>query len=98
MITEYDKRQIERMTCQLERFDKNELGLSGLIGDLEFLLAAVESIPDEWKKKVNKEIGVLEEVYAVYLDRGDDTLDEHSQKLVDKSVQSLKYNISEVLG
>lgn len=96
MITEYDKRQVERMKQQLDRFDKEELGLSGLIGDLEFLLNAIESISQNWKENVNREIGVLEEVYAVFLDRGHEELDAQSRNLVNRSVEKLRDKLTEI--
>ena len=96
MITEYDRRQVERMKQQLDRFDRDELDLSGLIGDLEFLLSAIESVPQDWKKDVYKEIGVFEEVYAVFLDRGHEELDIQSRNLVCRAVENLKDKLTEI--
>ena len=84
------------MKQQLNRFNREELGLSGLIGDLEFLLNAIESLPQDWKKDVHREIGTLEEVYAVFLDRGHEELDAQSRDLVSSSVEKLENKLMEI--
>lgn len=89
MITEYDDRQLVKMKQQLASFKKEVLPLGSLIGDLEFLLNAMESMNMEWKEKVHEQVAILEEVYAVALDCGADELDELGTSLVHQSTQKL---------
>lgn len=89
MITEYDNRQLVKMKQQLVSFKKGELPLGSLIGDLFFLLDAIESIEMAWKEKVHEEVCTLEVVYAVALDSGADELDEADTSLVSQSIQKL---------
>ncbi len=53
MISEFDARQVRKMKLQLAAFRRGELSLSGFIGDMDFLLNAVEDIPLDWKQRVH---------------------------------------------
>ena len=96
MITEYDKRQLLKMRQQVDSFKKGELSLGSLIGDLEFLLNVMESIDVEWKGKAHEPVCVLEEVYAVALDREVQQLDKAGKSLVSQSVQKISEYLSEL--
>ena len=89
MITDYDNRQLSKMKQQLAAFKKDELPLGSLIGDLDFLLNAMESMDMTWKERVHEEVATLEEVYAVALDTGLDEHDEAFTSLVYQSIQKL---------
>lgn len=98
MITEYDNHQLVKMKQQLASFKKDELPLGSLIGDLDFLLNAMESMEMAWKEKVHEEVATLEEVYAVALDSGVDELDEASTSLVYQSIQKLSEYFDDVVA
>ncbi len=93
-ISEYDQRQLKLMQECLSSFQKNQIQLSSLIGSLEFLFNAMESIDEEWENKFLKEITTLESVNAMefmeeserkklYFNRSE------SAKLVNKAVLKL---------
>ena len=64
-ISEYDQRQLKLMRESLSSFQKNQIQLGSLIGSLEFLLNAMESVDDDWENKFLKEITTLESVNAI---------------------------------
>lgn len=66
-INEYDERQLKLMSDSLLCFERNLIDLNSLIGNLEFLLSAMESVDIVWEEKFLKEITVLESVNAMHL-------------------------------
>jgi hypothetical protein len=65
MISDFDVRQLRKMKLQLAAFRRGDLSLGGFIGDMDFLLNAIEDIPLDWKKRVHECVATLEEVYAI---------------------------------
>src|ERR1700730_13876732 len=63
-ILDYNRKQYQIIKNNIEEFEKKRLDLAGLIGNLEFLLGALEEIDDDWKANFLQEWGKLEEVYA----------------------------------
>lgn len=96
MITEYDSRQLRKMKRQLASFKAGDLSLPALIGDLEFLLNAMESIPIEWKRGIHEQIATLEEVYAITLDRGLAHTDELGMSLIKEAIKNLDEKFQEI--
>ena len=94
MITEHDQRQLNRMKEQVSNFGGGNIGLGPLIGDLEFLLNAMESADRDWKKKLDEQIFILEEVYADALDRNIKEFEPESQALISKAIEAIKGYIS----
>ncbi len=69
--------------------------LSSLVGNLEFLLNALELIDEEWELKFLKEITTLETVNALEIikDSGEKVqeIDENTKELlINKSIENLK--------
>jgi hypothetical protein len=94
-ISEYDQRQLKLMQECLSSFQKNQIQLSSLIGSLEFLFNAMESVDEEWENMFLKEITTLESVNAVELMEGPEREKlrfnkNESAELVNKSVLKLK--------
>lgn len=96
MITEYDSRQLRKMKHQLASFTAGDLPLPGLIGDLEFLLNAMESMPIEWKRSIHEQIATLEEVYAITLDRGLGHVDDLGISLIKEAIKNLDEKFREI--
>lgn len=48
-ISEHDQRQLDRMILVLDAFLLNDVGVSGLVSTLSFLLANLDGVSDEWK-------------------------------------------------
>ena len=63
--SEYDKRQLSLMYENLISFEKNQIELDSLVGTLEFLLNAMESVEDNWEELFSKELITLESMNAI---------------------------------
>ena len=67
--TDFDQRQFASMAEHLRRYEHGEADLGSLIAGLEALLLCLEGADENWKAAFRREWGILEEVYAVALDR-----------------------------
>ena len=67
--TEFDQRQYALMEDHLRRYEEGGTNLGSLIAGLEALLQCLEAAEDGWKTEFRRKWGILEEVYAVALDR-----------------------------
>lgn len=67
MLGECDKSQLNLMIKSLQEFENGRLGLSGLVGNLEFLFHAMESAENEWDEQFLEEVTRLESVNAVFI-------------------------------
>lgn len=94
-LSEYDERQLRLMHESLVSFEKKQIGLSSLVGSLEFLLNALESIDEEWEERFLKEVTILEtaNALAIIKDSGEEIPEIEKDKkemLINKSIESLK--------
>lgn len=96
MISEHDSRQLRKMKMQLAAFQRSELSLAGLIGDVDFLLNAMEEIPMDWKKRVYEFVVTLEEVYATALDLGHTRVDEQGQRFIAEAIEGIQHCLDEI--
>lgn len=83
------------MLDQIEDFKSNRIDLKHLINGLESLLSALEKPDPDWKTKFRKKWGVLEEVYAVALDRKSD-LTTNDWNLVNAALEALRQLLKQV--
>ena len=102
-ISKYDQRQLKLMQECLSSFQKNQIQLSSLIGSLEFLFNAMESVDDEWENKFLKEITTLESVNAIEIieDSEKEKLNFNKKKsveLVNKAILNLNDLIQKELS
>lgn len=102
-ISEYDQRQLKLMQESLHSFQKNQIELGSLIGSLEFLFNAMESVDDEWENKFLKEITTLESVNAIeiieYSDKEKLNFNKNkSIELVNKAIFNLNDLIQKALS
>ena len=97
-MSDYDRRQYKMMLELLNAFDARSVGLEKIIADLEALLRLLEDTDKVWKRAFHKQWVVLEEVYAVALDRGLKQLPPDSQKLVEDATQGLRQLVQERIG
>lgn len=102
-IGKYDERQLKLMCECLASFEKNQIELSSLIGSLEFLLNAMESVNEDWEKKFLKEVTILESINAIEAMEESEKEDlkinkNESIELINKAVLSLKTLIQKELG
>jgi hypothetical protein len=96
-ISDHDKRQYIKMQEQILKYQKGKLALSGLIGDLDFLVNSLESVQQEFKKMMQEHILDLEEVYAVCLDVGQNEPDENGQAIIKDAINKLSFLIKDNL-
>lgn len=96
MISKLDVRQLRKMKAQIAAFKRGELNLGSFIGNMDFLLNAIEDMPLEWKQRVNEFVGVLEEVYGVMLDRGYIEVDQQGQQFIDEATEGICNCLEEI--
>jgi len=96
MISEFDARQLRKMKLQLAAFQRGELSLAGIIGDVDFLLNAMEAIPLAWKQRVHEFVVTLEEVYAIALDLGYTEVDEQGQRFIAEAIEGIQHCLDEM--
>jgi hypothetical protein len=94
-MSEYDSRQYHRMLEQLRDFESKRIDLKHLIGGLDALLCALEEAEANWKSEFQRQWGVLEEVYAVALDRKKELMAE-DWKLIETAIQTMKRLLAQV--
>ena len=94
-MSEYNLRQYGRMLDQIHDFESGRIDLMHLISGLKSLLCALEEADVEWKSKFQNQWGVLEEVYAVALDRNRE-LDKGDLTLIGTAVQGMKQLLAQV--
>lgn len=84
------------MLDQIENFKSNRIDLKHLINGLESLLCVLEEADRDWKSKFRGKWGVLEEVYAVALDRKRD-LTSNDWDLVNAAVEEMRQLLTQVI-
>jgi hypothetical protein len=94
-MSDYDNRQYRRMLDQIQDFESKRIDLKHLINGMESLLCALEEADAGWKSEFQSKWGVLEEVYAVALDRKRQ-LTEDDWKLINTAVEGMKHLIARV--
>lgn len=67
-LNEYDARQLRKIEAVIAEYNSGKKSLYGLIGDIEFLIDALEDVDDNFKSVLLHEWGRLEIVYAMALD------------------------------
>ncbi|WP_347017215.1 hypothetical protein H2788_06275 [Acinetobacter seifertii] len=72
---EHNERQYNLMLDMIFEFKKEKIGIKQLILSLKSLCNALESVPESWKNSFNEEWFILETVYALALDRQEESLD-----------------------
>ena len=96
---EYDGRQHQLMTTQLQQYEEGKLGLALLIANLKALLGALESPDESWRDSFRSEWGTLEAVYAMALFRKEQSLvpdvqttinDPSNRALIDEAIRNMR--------
>lgn len=89
-MDEYNQRQYKRMIALIEDYKKGRIGIRQLISDLEALIGVLENVTKNKRDLLLSHWGILEDVYAVALDKEMTELDENSQKLVADGLSMLQ--------
>jgi len=96
-MSDYDNRQYRLMVERIDQFEKKSIGLRHLITDLEALLCVLQEADQNWKSAFHKQWAVIEEVYAVVLDRKLKEVPQEYWKLIDDAVSTMKQLLTEVV-
>lgn len=93
-ISEFDVQQLKLMQEVLSSFVKKQIELSSLVGSLEFLLNALESVNEDWEEKFLVDITTLETINALEIirDSGEKVSEIHEDKkelLIKDTVESI---------
>ncbi|MDM1546234.1 hypothetical protein HX037_10205 [Ignatzschineria indica] len=91
-LTEYDERQINLMKDKLNSFISSKISFKELIDDLRALLNCLQSVDMAWKELFYEYWFILEQVYAVALDRNE-SIDNYNDYL-SESIKQLKSLLS----
>jgi len=94
-MNERDQRQIDLMRRRIDDFEAGHLPLAGLIGDLEFLLNALDEADRQWVENFDRAVMGLETVYATMLDEGRQSLNNREMQLIAEDVKTLKNLLAE---
>jgi hypothetical protein len=68
-VDDRDVRQLRKMLAQVALYESEQIALKALIDDLEFLLSNVDRVTQSWRQEMLSKLGVLEDTYAVALDK-----------------------------
>lgn len=101
-ISEYDERQLKLMHNNLISFEKKQIELDSLIGSLEFLFNAMESVEDEWQEKFLRELTTLESLNAISIikeanEEAPEINKEKANNLINRAIINLKILIEKEL-
>lgn len=99
-MSEYDLRQLRLMRDALQRYDRSNTvleKLSHLLAHLEALVHVLELVDEHWKFRFLGKLGVLDEVYAVAVDKGRTTLTADDVQLVSRALEEIEKLVSERL-
>jgi len=96
-MSDYDNRQYRLMMQRIEEFEKSKIGLQRLIADLDALLCSLQKADETWRSSFQKEWGVLEEVYAIALDKGSEKLPTEHWDLIDNALGNMKRLLAQVV-
>ncbi len=96
MISEFDARQLRKMKLQLVAFERHELTLGILVGNMDFLLNAIENVPLDWKQQVHEFICILEEVHSITLDRENTRISQHDLDFIAESINGIYSCLEEI--
>lgn len=94
-MSEYDNRQFGLMLEQIKNFESKRIDLPHLINGLESLLCALEDTAETWKSEFRRNWAVLEEIYAIFLDRKKE-IDANGWNQINVAILKIKEMVSNV--
>jgi hypothetical protein len=89
IMTAYNSRQFAKMRQQIRAYEETHISLNALIGDLTFLMVALEEIDGNWGHRFSQAVVDLESVNAYMLEKGIDSPDEFTSTVVSKAIAEL---------
>lgn len=89
-LEEHDRRQLANLRQRLDVFVEGAITLGVLVGELEFLLSALEEVPPECREELKQKWAVLEEVYSGAVTLNGGVVKPEVEALVSKAVEELR--------
>ena len=74
------------MREQIEAFNRSEIGLKSLVGDLIFLRDSLSDVDRDWEFEFTQRVADLDSAYSYALEKNNGQLESISQKLVDDTI------------
>ena len=93
-MSEYNKRQFRNMLEQIQQYETHTIDLKHLIKGLKSLLRTLENIDASWKSEFLNQWEVLEQTYAVALDRGREVSAQENKNIA-TAIQKIKHSLIE---
>lgn len=91
--SKYDERQLNLMLQQLIEFEKQQIGLSLLVANLESLFHVMEVVSNEWEEEFFREFSKLESINAEVPKMRKDEI----EKIIKEAVINLKNQVEKRL-
>jgi hypothetical protein len=95
-MTDFDARQYLQMKNQIANYEHGAIQLYQLIGNLEALTDLLEERDVAWLKEFRRYWAMLEESYAVALDRGEKLDDPERVKRIAAGLTGLKEQLGKL--
>ena len=90
MVNEYDERQFNRLLEFIAQYEREQLSLSMLVGNIEGLLGSIQGISTAQRNELVRRWGILDEVLALCLDEGERGLRHDEADLVHRALVELR--------
>jgi len=84
-----DQRHLQRMRDTIEAYRAERINFGNMINNLEALLDSLEQVHEDWRDKFLHEWGKLEEILAVSADRGQPSLIDENEELINDTLSCL---------
>lgn len=97
-VSEHNLRQLSRISERLDMFEKGKISLGVLIGDIEFLLGALEAVEHHIRQSLHEQWSILEEIYSVAKVMKVGHLSSDDESAIRNSIKILSAQVSEVVG
>jgi len=91
----YNQRQYQRRIASIDAYDSSQMSLKKLINNLDALLGCLEKMSGEWYDSFMSEWTVLEEVYAVALDRNGGRLENDDIPQIASAVNGIRIMVED---
>lgn len=88
-LTDYDRRQIDRIRERLSQYQDETISFHSLVFDIEGLINALENVSEEFRDNLQHHWGVLDEVYADMADQERKQFDKLDRELIENAITGL---------
>lgn len=96
----YNEKKYKIYNLLLEKvklYKEKKISLASIISDSEGLILAIDDLSEEFRDEFYNYWGVLEEIYAVNLERKRD-INKREKKLIEKSICNIETMVKKILN